>query len=358
VTYYVDASSASEAAPYDTWAKAAHSLATVLAIPPAFSDIIYCNANTGETIAAELDLASSGTNAGGYIKVIGCKPDGATGVTVDGTRYVITGNNNNINIVDLNGQDMWWFENIEVKNTGTTGTLHGFYCSTGASTGHVFVNCCANTIDTNGWQCDLISYSVFIRCVAYSCVDGFGGYGGSNLLFFCASRDNSADGFNLTGAQDTCIGCISHGNAIGFNEMPQRRGFLFNCVADSNSSKGMLAGAATTLYPGIMIGNRITNHTGAGDVGVDCASEVLVYGYNAFDTNTDHIANTLAAVTMPIPLENTVTDSNDYNNEDGAGGGDTNQGYAQAVANNNFATGYTDATDPDLRRSKITVPWS
>ena len=61
-TYYVD-DAGSNTSPYDTWAKAAPALATVLAIPPAAGSTIHCAG--GETIAAELDCASSGDQTSG-----------------------------------------------------------------------------------------------------------------------------------------------------------------------------------------------------------------------------------------------------------------------------------------------------
>jgi hypothetical protein len=62
-----------------------------------------------------------------------------------------------------------------------------------------------------------------------------------------------------------------------------------------------------------------------------------------------HIQN--ATLHYNIPLEGGSSPSN---LEDLA---NTNEGYAQAVENHDFAMGYTDSGDPDLRRTAITVPW-
>jgi hypothetical protein len=110
--------------------------------------------------------------------MIGCNSSG----TVDGTRYVIDCNSNGINGIDFAGNDMWWLQNIEVKNTGGSGKA-GFYCSTGTASGCVFINCCGNNA-AYAFKNSLITYSYFIQCVGYSCTNGFYQTANYNKLIF------------------------------------------------------------------------------------------------------------------------------------------------------------------------------
>jgi hypothetical protein len=341
-TYYVD-HAGSNTAPYDTQAKAAPALATILAIPPAYGDIIYCcdNAGAGETIAAELDLQSSGTNAGGWIKLIGVNSSGVE----DGTRYVIDGGGNGINIIDMNGQDMWWIENIEVKNTGA-GSKKGFYSSTGSCDGMMLVNCCANTCSGVGFDTSLMSYSVLYRCVAYSnTLSGFLCGGVVVKYVFCCARDNSEWGFHSLARFEIMVGCVTH-HSTNHGVNPITGFFMMNCVHDGNHDWGVGIDAGTTLYTSFMLGNRITNNASGGLHG---NSEPLAYGYNYFEDNN---ATNLSANTMFKALYSSGT--TDSNLADLA---DTDEGYVDKT-NHDFSTDY-DADNPvSLRRTAITIPWS
>ena len=346
-TYYVDPAG-SNTAPYDTWAKAAQTVKTVVAIPPAAGDIIYCR--THEHIASEIDLASSGTNAGGWIKLIGCNAAG----NVDGTRYVINGDAAGINILDFNTQDMWWLENIEVINTGA-GVKYGFYSSSSSSNGIIFINCCANSCGI-GFGVSNCDRSAVIRSVAYSnTYDGIS-LGNYSIALLCASHANGRDGIAM-GYLATVYGCISHGNTDDGIVDVSPSSLILNSVIDSNTDDGIEIAATALLYSPIIIGCRITNHSGAGDNGLITFDEPCIVGWSYFEDNDDNIAgaahDAAPAVTFQfIPIENGTTTTN---LEDLA---NTNEGYAAAVAGHNFATNYVDSGDPDLRRVAITIPWS
>lgn len=351
-TYYVD-HAGSNTAPYDTQAKAAPALATILAIPPSAGDIIYCcdNAGAGETIAAELDLSSSGTNAGGWIKIIGCNSSGV----VDGTRYVISGGGNDILIFDFAGQDMWWLENIEVTNTGTAANKHGFYSSASGAIGIVFINCCANNCSGNGFSFTNVTAPFCFRCVSYSnTLSGWGdpsASGAAAKLLFCCARDNAVDGFNKLNVSSIYIGCVSHNNTDdGIGDITAGSVF-FNCAIDGNGDDGLELTASTNLYAPQIMGCRITNHSGAGDNGLYLNGEPCIVGFSYFEDNTDNINDHTSALFQFIPTEGGATTSN---LEDGA---DTDEGYVDK-ANHDFSTRYVDGTDPSLRRVAITVPWS
>jgi hypothetical protein len=353
-TYWVDADSPSEASPYDTQAKAAHTLATILAIPPAAGDTIYCcaGASVGETIGAELDVASSGSNSGGFIKLIGCNPSG----TNDGTRYIIDGGAAGINIFDFAGYDYWWLENIQVQNTGA-GTKHGFYNSTGTSVYCVYINCRATSCTKAGFHNSVGNNSIFYRCLSDNNYNGFG-YGegafGARLMLLCAAHSNTNMGFYYS-TGTTYVGCISHGNTEeGYGSLLSGH-VLINCVADSNADNG-IDFAASSDGINLIFGCRITNAPDAGDYGLDANAEPVLIGYNYFEQVSGTNINTTTTaddLIYTISEPGGTTDSNRYGTED-----DTNQGYAAAVGSHNFATGYTDATDPTLRRTAITIPWS
>lgn len=307
------------------------------------------NANATLTVGNK-----AGTNAAGHIKYIGCTDD--AGYTVNGDRAYLDFKDITVHgITFLSTADMLWFENIEIDEVGAA--RNGWEITGVSSEGLMFVNCCAHDCGQDGFNPLRASkMSTFFRCVSY--LNGRYGFSAPNSeskLLFCCARDNSNDGFQPA-AQADYIGCVAHNNASdGFQTYSCLH---LNCVADSNTEKGFNISDEGALRFTLMIGNRITNHSGTGDIGMECTSGPVVYGWNAFDTNKNHINGEVANVAIPLSLENTTTDSNDFNNEDGAGGGDTNQGYAEAVSEHNFSTGYTDATDPDNRRVAITIPWT
>lgn len=323
-------------------------------------DVCYCKGT--DTLGATVNIdTNAGTNAGGFIKYIGCNSSG----DVDGEhRFVLDANGGSFSVVTFTSTaKMVWMENIEFKNTAS-GAYHGV---TGASEtiGNVFINCCANGCQ-NGFSLGNFSYNTMIQCVAYSNDSiGFSTVTGGSRCIMCASHDNADDGFTGPGIY---IGCISHANTEEGYAGLTATTVIMNCVTDSNGGNGIEIANFTTLYGPLLLANRITNHSGAGDVGLTCAAdgndEPVIYGWNAFDTNKDHIAN--ETISQPILVDSATlgksgygtTDSNDYNNEDSGGGGDTNQGYAAAVASNNFATNYVSATDPDLRRIAAVIPWT
>ncbi len=342
-TYYVDPAG-SNTAPYDTWAKAALTLQTCLDIA-VVTDIIYCR--THEHIAASIDVdTNAGTNAAGWIKVIGCNAAG----NVDGTRYVINGDAAGIHIMTFTtAADMYWFENIEATNTGA-GTKHGFYASTADSRGCVLINCCANNCSGDGFSGNFSRCS-FIRCVSYSNTsDGFALASNSTCTFlFCAARDNTGNGWNTP--YDTLIGCIAHGNTGDQVSQITSTSMMFNCVVDGGSDDGIVAAAHANLYFLGIFGCRITNHSVAGKVGYygGAGPDPVIMGWCYFEDNIDNLSQ--EALTGMVPLEGGSTTSNI---EDQA---NTLEGYVDK-ANHDFSTGYTSGTDPSLRRTKITIPWS
>jgi hypothetical protein len=345
--YYVDPAG-SNTSPYDTWTKAATNIQTALDLAVA-GEIIYCRGT--QTLAATIDVdTNAGTNAGGWIRVIGCNSSG----NVDGTRFVLNANGGTFHVMTFTGtSDMYWFENIEVKNTAA-GTYHGFYASSAQSSGIVFINCCANTCGAVGFQFDSTNsiFAFLWRCVAYS--NGTHGFFVWGRLFFCVARDNATTGFS---GSFQLYGCVSHGNSDdGFGSLTGNSTLLVNCVSDENADDGANCSAGTSLSGANLIGCRITNHSGAGDNGLITYDEPCIVGYCYFEDNDDNIAGashdaTPNATFQFIPLENSSATSNV---EDQA---DTNEGYVDKT-NHDFSTNYVSGTDPHARRMAITLPWS
>jgi hypothetical protein len=125
---------------------------------------------------------------------------------------------------------------------------------------------------------------------------------------------------------------------------------IINCVVDGSTDDGILVGAHTSQSFPVILSTRVTNHSGSGAIGLNCNSEPVVTGWCYFEDNDgDNIQN--ATLHFAIPSEGGSATSNV---EDQA---DTGEGYVDK-ANHDFSTGYTDGTDPSLRRTAITVPWS
>lgn len=357
-TYFVD-HGGSATDPYDTQSKACTTIATLLAAKTlAAGDIVYCcdssgDGTLGETIAAEIDINGSGTNAGGFIKIIGCNASGS----VDGTRYVIDGGANGINIIDAGGNDMLWFENITVQHTGA-GTKYGFYNSTGTSSGSVFINCKAHGCAASGWI-NSWNYSLWYRCVSENNTGkGFGSNDGlcaNPKYILCSAVDNGAEGFYYS-SYPLYYGCISHGNTDGI-ATPVYTSAILNCVVDGNTDDGILIGNSTELMVHFVFACRVTNQNGEStDLGLNCAGEPVITGHNYFENNgaTPSGANrnisdagSAPALHYALSLEGGTTTSNVEDQDD------TDEGY---VSSTNYATDY-DAVNPvSVRRVAITIP--
>ncbi len=348
-TYYMD-TAGSNTAPYDTWIKAATSIQTVLDLA-VVADIIYCRGTETYAAAVTIDIdTNSGTNAGGWIKVIGCNAAG----NVDGTRFTLNVNSQACHGLTVGGGvDMVWMENIEIKNAGAGGdSKDGINVAATGSAGWVFLNCSFHNNSGNGFNTGTQTYfspAYFIRCTSYlNTLNGFAP-GTVNKFFFCSTYSNTGDGF--TSCRDMLFGCIAHDNSDDGLDVFASAGIpIINCVSDGNTDDGINLQSGTGLSANIILGTRITNHSGVGDIGLQCGADPQIVGWCYFEDNTDNIADT-APLFQFIPLEGGSATSN---LEDLA---NTNEGYVDD-ATHDFSTGYTDAGDPDLRRVAITVPWT
>lgn len=325
-------------------------------------DLVITGSTSGGTITPTAAIAmkgvdidtQAGANATGYITFIGVTDFTPT----YGARAILDFNEdaNSDDCITIGGaQDMYHFENIEVM--GTAGSAkHGWSVPGNSADGCVWINCAANTCSGNGFNVPYAYYHTLIRCVSYNNT-GHGFYvtgSGGGKEVFCAAYGNGDSGFYGVPA---AVACIAHDNTDdGFENVQCISLGCLLCVADGNGDDGFFA-SFSQHGPGTLLGCRGTNQSGAGDCGVYSVDPVLM-GWCVFDNNTDNV-NIAANMLLEIPSETDgVTSTNNSINEGGAGGGDTNQGYAEAVANHNFATNYVSAADPTTRRTAITIPWT
>jgi hypothetical protein len=303
---------------------------------PAAGDTVYCKGT--DTLAGTPTNAISGSEASGLVRWIGVNADGNN----DGTRTVMDCNGGNFNALTLNAP-FNLYENFRFTGSGNASGVAG----TGDDC--VLINCSLDTNGLYGWNGSGMSRFTLIRCVAHSNTnDGF--YpDAAPRFFFCCSRDNSQSGFDVQfGSYAVLIGCLAYDNANDGIESLFYTTVAFNCVIDSNVDDGITAKSGTN-YICSVIGCRITNQSGAGDIGLFCNSEIALYGWNFFDNNADHL-NT-EGVSYAVTHNGAAT--NIQVNEAGAGGGNTNQGYTSTTEG---SEDYNLRSDATLRRTAITIP--
>lgn len=304
----------------------------------------------------------TGSNAGGFIKFIGCNDD--ADFTVNGNRAYIDVKNAVAHGISMAAScDMIWFENIEVDEAGTA---KSGWLAASTQAGCVFINCCAHDNDYAGFT-GTFQGCLFLRCVAYSNgTHGFVITAGYDVYLFCCSRDNTQDGFNVpTTVNYAFVGCISYHNTVDGMDGCHAATLVMNCVFDSNDAYAINAGAGTATYSAFLIANRITDTlTGHTTAGVDCNGDPHVLAWNYFDEaigSTQPADCVIDDAQAELVLVDAVTgglagggttDSNQYNQND------DNQGYVDDDATPDFSTQYVSATDPVLRRVAVTVPWS
>lgn len=350
--YYVDPAASGDNNGSDwanAWTNVQSAFDTVAA-----GEICYLRGTQTFADATTIDVDTrTGLNAAGPIRFIGCNAGG----TVDGTRFVINVNSKAVHGLSVTTTaDGYWMENIEVKNAGAGGdSKHGIYFTADAR-GWTLINCCANTCSGSGFHVSSGTYIRFIRCCSYNNTES-GFYGNpSGYAIMCSAYGNTVAGFNYSIVTSSYIGCIAHANGTGL--ISAENGYLLlNSVIDANTSKGIDNIATTGIQMSVIIGNRITNHSGAGDIGLDCNSEPITTGWNYFEAND---GDNLQEATLHREIPYWVTGATEAgegattNIHDSAS--ITDCGYVNS-AGDDFSTDYTSATNPTLRRTAITIPW-
>ena len=342
--YYVDPA-AGGAANGSNWDNAWTSLQTALDTVTA-GNVVYCRGTQTYSGAAAIDIdTNSGSNANGYVKIIGCNASG----NVDGTRFKLNVNGQACNgITFAASMHMIWMENVEIYGT-SAGNYDGINMN-GGCTGLIFVNCIFRNCGRYGFNgvTSRPTYSMFYRCAVYSNGShGFYNLGLNNYIVFSSIHDNGGDGLNTCLA--SVIGCLIYDNTDDGIEGVSHGTLFMNNVVNSNGDDGIVLTASSNNYPSYMIGNRITNHNGAGSIGFDSNSEPSFLAFNLFDNNKDNISNSTLA--NNIPAADGSTDSNEYYDENAAEAEGTLQGYTSSSDFNLTSTA-------DLRRDAITIPTS
>ena len=299
-------------------------------------DIVYCRGS--QTLSARIDVdTNTSTNSSGHIKFIGCNGSGVN----DGTRFVLNGNSAVANCIYLTGiRDYYWFENLEFKNA----TSHGFNKDTTACDGIVFINCSFNNNGGYGaYAYNVYQGAAFIRCSFYQ--NGSHGIyypSGNTVMLFCSIHDNSGSGMVASYHFGAIMHCLVYDNGDdGLNDMYMS--LIYGNVVDGNTDDGINLDTAVLTHP-IIIGNRITNHSGAGDIGIDFSERAACRGWNYFEDNDgDNIQNSTYA--KEILYDGAATDQEDQ--------ADTNEGYTDTSDGSEDFNLRSDAT---LRRTAIQVP--
>jgi len=149
------------------------------------------------------------------------------------------------------------------------------------------------------------------------------------------------------------IGCIAYDNADdNFTVGGNAAAVLYNCVADDYGDVGDNGIEITSGSPLVyLIGCRVTNHAGSGDIGINCSSLTglrLFTGYNYYENNDGDNVQGLSGTNYEIPLVDSESTSNVEDQSD------TNQGYTQLSGSRDFNL----RNDASQRRVAISVPTS
>jgi len=315
------------------WADAWRSMADVIAgsnsTPPAAGDTVLMRGT--DTTTAVITWNLSGAHDTGYIKLIGVD---ASGNNVGGnTRAVIDRNNGNS--IALSVQASWvWFENIEVKNAGSSGTTyHGIHTPSGSYRDNlIFINCVSHDNKGEGFDASggYARYATLIKCASYNnAVDGFADFVTSTFVA-CRSYGNTGRGFYAPLISTIHIGCIAHDNGSDGFHLYNLGSVAVNCVSHGNGGDGY-----ALVSPNLLIGCRATgNVIGVSEEG---AVRVLLLGY--YGDNTTETSGNVESIA--IDGVSTVVLS----------GTDVNGGYVDSANDD-----YNLASSATLRRLAVSLP--
>lgn len=291
-------------------------------------DIVYCRGT--QTLTAIIDIdTNEGDTTNGFIRFIGV--EGLLGNT--GTRFVLDGNSAVANCLKQNSMNFIFLENFECKNATGDG-MEGLSPST---SGNVFVNCSFNTNGGFGFDGNFIRGSFLFRCTFFGNSSNGVNRGGA-VYFFCSFHDNTGIGMSLNGVSSQSIGCLYYDNGNDGIGIVDASSLVFNGVINGNTDDGIVASRAP------IIGCRITNHSGAGDIGLNLSDVVSVYGWNYYEDNDGaNIQN--GSVSIEILNDGASTEAEDQ--------ADTNEGYTDLT---DGAEDFNLRSDATSRRTAITIP--
>jgi len=276
-TYYCD-SAGSNTSPYDTWAKAATSLQTLLDTVAA-GDTVFARGT--QLISAAFDVDTTTGSVDLPIKIVGCAADGS----VDGTRLIVDAQDNAIDCFTFAvGMSYYYFINIEAKQAGSDG-----FSLEADSDANIFINCISHDHAGSGWSGgNVTDFCTFVRCAAYNnAAHGWNGMDNGHILFACAAYDNTESGFYDFDIYNVFLGCIAHDNGAsgdyGFDI--DNFGLLYNCIAN-----GEVVGLNIHSDFMTVLASRFTNC----GTGIDFSDEHTLLGWNLFHNNTADMANPAA----------------------------------------------------------------
>jgi len=300
----------------------------------AAGEIVYCKGTDilGATIDCDIN---SGDTVSGPIKFIGVNNDGNN----DGTRFTIDGNAAATYCLNAAASMNY----IYMENFNFTGaTSHGLYMIGNSAAFWAFNNCAFYSNGANGAYTYRGINSIFVRCAFYSnTTDGLFMAISGQQLFFCSFHNNTGSGLYCSaGGVAILIGCLIYSNGDDGVSALEDNIALFNCVVDNNTDNGIDFEASEGRRT--IIGCRVTNHSGAGDIGINVAGQMIVHGWNYFEDNDG--ANIQAATIDDFELlyNGATTDIEDQAN--------TNEGYTTAGSDFNLRS------DASLRRQAISIP--
>lgn len=301
---------------------------------PTAGDIVYCTGT--DTLAANLDLDGlTGDETSGMVRWIGVSDLTPTN---DGTRAVINGADTYTCTAATT--DFWHFENFEFTQMSGSGID-----SATSPDWWVFINCSFNNNNTHGVNGTELQKGFFIRCAFYA--NGSHGVFKGDLFkyFFCSFHDNTGSGINniFGSSVVTLIGCLIYDNGNDGIDGLSDNMVVFNCVINGNTDDGIAAHVSSSVIS-VVIGCRITNHSGAGDIGLNANGEIVFHGWNYYEDNDgNNIQNN--ALALEILNNGSGTDVEDQ--------ADTNEGY---VSKTDGSEDFNLRSDATSRRTAITIP--
>lgn len=299
---------------------------------PTAGDIVRCQGT--DTLGANLDLDGlSGDGTTGMVRWIGMSDISAG--TNDGTRVVIDGIDTYT--CTATATNFWYFENFEFTQMSTSGIV-----SATSPDNWIFINCSFNNNGTHGIDSLQMQLSLFVRCAFYNNTE-IGIYRGTtNRYILCSMHDNTLSGISAAASAVIIIGCLIYDNGDDGITDVDNETLIFNTVINGNADNGVSVAAVNRFV--FLIGSRITNHSGAGDIGVECAGDLVIHGWNYYENND---GNNLQNNGIAIELTNNgaSTDVEDQS--------DTNQGYTDLTDGAENLNLRSDATS---RRIKVPIP--
>lgn len=219
----------------------------------------------GDTIIINDDIASasgktidnlpvSGTGTGGFITI-----KGKTGV-----RPKITSTGNGQRVVEQSSADHYWFENLELINSGT-----------GDNGGALVVNSNHN-----------IFYNIKITDSGGA---GFFNENGLNSYIKCEASGCALAGFKISNNHGNFVNCYSHDNVgDGFRYDSTPRANLINCIFESNTGFGVwFETSPGTIFLSALLHGLTVYNNAAGGISAAHVNNGHVLINSVLDSNGD-----------------------------------------------------------------------